>query len=264
MGRVVMMAHAALDMWRVAALTMMSKRELNAALVEDPAWVRSAAALGITSAQVRLGRMLLEGEGVAQNRVQAFTNFCKAAAKGDIEGHNMLGRCYENGWGTSVNHVQASHHYGIAAEAGLDWAQYNLGHMRLSGYGGSQNHQEAFCWYNRSAQQGHVRAMNLVGRCHEQGWGTPCNATAALDWYRRSARGGYFRGAFNYASLLCETGCEWGAVYWFRRALESAGEPSLSHMKLSLSCHISATVRALTQHAQAHPKKMRSATHISM
>ena len=235
MGRTVSEAPASADTWRVAALTMMSADELRSALLRDGAWVRSAASYGIAAAQLRLGRMLLEGEGVAKDQSAAFENFRKASIQGDIEAHNMLGRCHENGWGTNVNQLEAAHHYRIAAEAGFDWAQYNLGHMRLSGHGGPPDREQAFGWYNRAAAQGHVRAMNLVGRCHEQGWGTPCDPGAALFWYRQSARGGYFRGAFNYASVLATRGCLAGARFWFTRAIDAAPEPSRSNMIALLS-----------------------------
>jgi uncharacterized protein len=250
MGRALSAKGIHTDLWRVAALTMMNKPDLNRAILEDASWIRSAAACGIASAQVRLGRMLLEGEGVPQDRVAAFENFRTAAAQGDSDGHNLLGRCYENGWGVAISHTSAAYHYQLAAEAGLDWAQYNLGHMRLSGYGGPQNRQEAFYWYARSAMQGHVRAMNLMGRCHEQGWGTPKDPIKAQTWYRRSALGGYFRGAYNYASVLIDAGCVTGAIYWFGRSLQKAPEPSRSFMLASLVRHMSPELRALGNRVQ--------------
>jgi len=223
--------------WRVAALTMMTPQALEAALggEDAAAWITAAAACGIAQAQLRLGRMLLEGDGIAQDRAAAFRHFQDAAAQGSSEGHNMLGRCHENGWGTAVDYGAAASAYKVAADAGLDWAQYNLGHMLLSGTGVVQNRDDALRYYLKAARQGHVRAMNLVGRCHEQGWGTARDVRAACIWYRRSARGGYFRGAFNYASLLVERKCAKGARLWFARALAWAPEPSRSNMVAALT-----------------------------
>jgi hypothetical protein len=95
---------------------MMRPTELQAALGGENAggWVAAAAACGIAQAQVRLGRMLLEGEGVAHDRDGAFACFRAAAAQGDIEAHNMLGRCHENGWGTEINYAVAARDYGVA------------------------------------------------------------------------------------------------------------------------------------------------------
>jgi hypothetical protein len=218
--------------WRVAALATMNKAALTAALSGDKAgeWVGAAAALGLADAQLRLGRMRLEGEGLARDPQGAFRAFADAAAQDHIDGHNMLGRCYENGWGVEINYPLAAHHYRIAAEKGLDWAQYNLAHMLLSGVGMAQDRDQAFHWYNQAAAQGHVRAMNLVGRCHEEGWATPKDPAAAQDWYRRSAEGGYFRGAYNYATMLEQSGCATGAKLWFDRAIATAPEPTKSRI----------------------------------
>lgn len=249
MGRSVMERLGRGNLWRVAAMTMMDRQQLSRTLSGPDAsdWVFAAAACGIAAAQVRLGRMLLNGEGLPENRRAAYKNFQKAAAQGDVEAHNMLGRCHEHGWGTRVSYFTAALHYRIAAEAGLDWAQYNLGHMLLSGVGVLQNREAAFSWYSRAAAQGHARAMNLIGRCYEEGWGTSKNDNLAVDWYRRSARAGYFRGAYNLASALSEKGCERGAIYWFRRAIGAAPEESRTKMLSILARHDSALVRGLAR-----------------
>jgi len=220
------------ESWRVAALTMMGQDALCAALTGENAaqWVAAAAACGIAGARLRLGRMLLEGEGVAKDQAAAFRQFQAAAADRNIEAHNMLGRCHENGWGVEVDHTEAARHYRVAAEAGLDWAQYNLGHTLLSGSGVARDRDAAFFWYSKAARRGHARAMSLLGRCHENGWGCVRDSRQALLWYRRSARGGYFRGAFNYASLLLEKNYVGSARLWYARALDTAPEPARTNM----------------------------------
>jgi hypothetical protein len=242
------------DLWRVAVLTMMGPGALSSTLLSEDAaaWVEAAAACGISAAQLRLGRMLLEGEGIPKNKLAAFSCFVVAAAHGNIEAHNMLGRCHENGWGTQISHSEAAREYHIAAEAGLDWAQYNLGHMLLSGSGVERDRDAAFTWYNRAAAQDHIRAMNLVARCYENGWGVENNALEAFEWFRRSARGGYFRGAFNYATLLAEDGCVAGALHWFERALTTAPEPTRSNMIASLNRRSVPAIRALAMHFPRH------------
>jgi uncharacterized protein len=213
------------DIWRVAALTMMPPHRLRTALATERAWTEACARLGLASAQLRLGALLLD-EGEAS---RAFAQFQKAAPF-DIEARNMLGRCHENGWGTGINHQEALRHYRLAAEAGLDWAQYNLGHMLLSGIGVTRDARKALHWYGKAADQGHVHAMNLVGRLLEEGWGCVRDSGRALLWYRGSAKGGYFRGMFNCATLLAQRGCELGARYWLSRALSLAPEPTRSNM----------------------------------
>jgi len=228
------------DTWRVAALTMMSPAELAALLSGDPyeaaPWVEAAAACGIAEAQVRLGRMLLEGQGVARDERAAFACFLCAAASGDREAKNMLGRCYENGWGTARDVTRAAEYFRAAAEAGLDWGQYNLGHLLLDGTGVERDPDEAFLWYMRAAGQGHARAMNLVARCYEQGWGVGRDVATARVWYRRSAEGGYFRGAYNYATILAAEGCVTAAAMWFERAIADAPRASRASILRCIEC----------------------------
>jgi TPR repeat protein len=220
------------DAWRVAALTMMNSEQLQAALSGSDAakWIEAAAACGITQAQVRLGRMLLEGNGVAKDEPAAFGCFQQAADAGDADAQNMLGRCYENGWGVPRDLTLAAVWYAKAADAGLAWAQYNLGHLVLDGTRVPQDRDAAFTLYMRAAVQGHERAMNLVARCFEEGWGVVRDPVASRDWFRKSAEGGYFRGAFNYATLLADGGDIGGAAIWFDKAVCGATEPTRSNM----------------------------------
>ena len=190
---------------------------------EAARWVRVAALQGIPGAQLRLGRMLLEGTGVPKDEAASLRWFMTAARDHDIESMNMVGRCYENGWGIAVDMAAAAHWYRRAAERGDAWAQYNLGHLLLDGNGVTQDHAAAFTWYGKAASQGHARALNLVARCHEQGWGTKRDPQAASVAYRQSAEAGYFRGQYNYGTLLLSAGCRADAVAWFSRA--AAGGP---------------------------------------
>ena len=237
--------------WRVAALTMMDPRQLRAVLQGDDAirWIRAAAACGIAEAQVRLGRLLLEGKSVARDLPAAFLCFQHAADCDDADGLNMAGRCFENGWGIEQDHAVAVRHYRAAADQGLDWAQYNLGHMLLAGSGVAQDHGAAFSCYGLAAAQGHARAMNLLGRCYEQGWGITRDRGCARSWYRRSALGGYFRGAYNYADMLVAEGCVIGASYWFCRAIRHAPESTLGTILGSLAARPHPAIRALAMQA---------------
>jgi TPR repeat protein len=215
----------------MGALRAMSACELTRLLSGNPdtaaQWVALAARHGNSAAQVRFGRMLLEGTGVSRDADAAFRWFATAARDGDVEAMNMRGRCHENGWGTPAGMPQAAHWYGRAAARGDAWAQYNLGHLLLDGNGIARDHAAAFAAYRRAAAQGHARAMNLVGRCHEEGWGTERDAAAAAAAYRASAEAGYFRGQYNYATLLLAAGRAEAARTWLRRAATD-GPPEFS------------------------------------
>jgi uncharacterized protein len=224
------------DAWRLAALSMMSREQLNALLAENSddvtRWIEAAAQCGVVEAQVLMGRKLLENSGDAR---AAFAWFSRASASGDADALNMLGRCHENGWGTAQDFSRAAVCYRHAANKGDAWAQYNLGHLLLDGNGVARNRDEAFVWYFRAAQQDHARAMNLVARCFEEGWGVEMDRRAARNWYKNSAEHGYFRGAYNYATILAEEGCITAAVIWFERAVRGANEASRANIVNALA-----------------------------
>jgi uncharacterized protein len=208
--------------WRVAHLAKLNARELTELLSGNPAaalpWVVSAAEYGITAAQLRLGRMLLEGTGVNRDPSAAVEWFRRAASSGDAEAMNMLGRCHENGWGAEVDFAAAARHYRDSANRGHDWGEYNFGNMLFDGRGVPCDRAQALMWYLKAAHQGHSRAMNLVGRSFEEGWGSDPNPAVAALWYQRSAEAGYFRGQYNYAAVLAQQGQSQDAAGWYLRA----------------------------------------------
>ena len=207
---------------RLQQLGRMSYGSLHALLTGDPAkaaaWIRSAAECGVPAAQLRLGRMLLDGSEGERDEQAAFVWFARAADEGDTEAMNMVGRCHENGWGVPVDLKRAAASYRTSAAGGHDWGQYNLGNLLFDGRGVGPDRPQALRWYLRAASQGHARAMNIVARCLEEGWGCGRSLEDAAYWYHQSARSGYFRGQFNHAVLLAERGLAVPAAEWFWRA----------------------------------------------
>jgi TPR repeat protein len=220
------------------ALLTMAPEQLRRVLSDEPQraapWVRAAAEMGLAEGQLRYGRMLLEGLGVAEDKTAALGWFARAAQAGDVEAWNMLGRCYENGWGAPEDFAAAAHWFAKAAEPGDAWAQYNLGHLHLNGKGLPRDAEAAFACYRAASAQGHARAMNLMGRCCEHGWGVAADPGAAAHWYRLSAEGGYFRGQYNHAAVLMSRGDAASAIAWFQRAI--AGAPPATRDVMVKAC----------------------------
>ncbi len=216
---------------RLMRLSRMTNGELYALLAGDPTealeWVRSAADSGLPAAQVRLGRMLLEGLGLPADKRKAFLWFARAAQQRDADAMNMVGRCYECGWGVAVDLQTAATCYRSAAQAGYDWGQYNLANLLFDGRGLVRDLSQAFAWFLRAANQGHARAMNLLARCLEQGWGCQRSLAEAAEWFKRSAEAGYFRAQYNHAVELLKRGERAAAASWlFKAAL--AGDANMS------------------------------------
>jgi TolA-binding protein len=76
-------------------------------------------------AQLRLGRLYLEGLGVERNEAEAVRLFRKAAEQGENEARLRLGDMYANGRGVPQSNFQAYVWYGVAAREGNVAAKNN-------------------------------------------------------------------------------------------------------------------------------------------
>ena len=172
---------------RLDRLSRMSYGSLHTLLAGDPvqaaAWVRCAAECGVAAAQLRLGRMMLDGTGIDPDGPAAFGWFARAADQGDAEALNMVGRCHENGWGVPVDLECAAASYRASAKGGHDWGQYNLGNLLFDGRGVAPDRPQALRWFLQAASQGHGRAMNMVAGVWKKAggasaaWKTPRTGT---------------------------------------------------------------------------------------
>ena len=74
-----------------------------------------------------------------------------------------LGLMYEQGQGVRQDYAQAVQWYRKAAEQGYAGAQVNLGLMYEQGQGVRQDYAQAVQWYRRAVEQGDTDAqVNLV------------------------------------------------------------------------------------------------------
>jgi TPR repeat protein len=196
---------------------------LRAMLDESPARAAQAILIAaredVLDAQALLGQILLDGQGIAQDRPLALRWFDIAARRGHVMARNMLGRCHEHGWGCAANASLAARHYRLAATAGLDWAMYNYANLLATGRGVVEDQLQALSLYRRAAELGHAKSMNLLGRYLEEGRVCPVDPAAARSWYQRSAEGGDFRGQFSFAAVLTDEGNIEDALVWLRKAL---------------------------------------------
>jgi uncharacterized protein len=239
----------------MAQLQRFSYRELQRLLSADPSeaatWIRSAAECGLVAAQLRLGRMLLEGHGVPLQKTAALSWFRRAAAGGDAEAMNMVGRCLENGWGIRADAAAAAEQYRASAERGYDWGEYNFANLLFDGRGVPCDRLQALYWYRRAARQGHGRAMNLLGRCLEEGWGCVADPASAQLWYARSAATGYFRGQFNHAAVLAQYGQPEAAASWYWKAAEGGDRAIRSAILAALRNATAPALRAARRRVAA-------------
>jgi TPR repeat protein len=96
--------------------------------------LRPLAEQGNALAQLGLGVMYANGQGVPQDYAQAVVWYRKAAEQGDPDAQTIVALMYVNGHGVSQDYAQALIWYRKAADQGNGSAQLGLGLMYANGH----------------------------------------------------------------------------------------------------------------------------------
>jgi TPR repeat protein/serine/threonine protein kinase len=197
-------------------------------------WLRKAADQGNALAQVNLGRMYENGNGVPKDMVEAAKWYRKAAEQQNPWGENSLGCLYETGSGVEKNFAEAIQLYRKSADQGNESAQVNLGRMYENGNGVAKDMVEAAKWYRKAAEQGESQAQNSLGWLYKSGSGVETNLAEAVKWFRKSADLGNADGQNSLADMywagsgVTQNFAE--AVKWYRKSADqgnAAGQVNL-------------------------------------
>jgi len=159
--------------------------------------LRTPAEQGNVEAQLLLGFMYHDGEGVPQNYAEAARWFRKAAEQGNVAAQAALGGMYLDGLGVPKDPAQAKHWLQKAAEQGVPFAQSILGGLADK----AGNYVEALKWYRLAANQGDAEAQNNLGNMYETGRGVAQNYAEAAKWYRLAAGQGLAGAQYNLGIL---------------------------------------------------------------
>ena len=163
---------------------------LSCSTGEDLASIRGAAERGDAEAQVALGLMYHNGDGVEPNCAEAVRWFRKAADQGYHWGQFNLGVMYNNGEGIEQDYSEAVKWYRKAVKQGSASAQINLGIMYYNGNGVEKNYAEAVKWYRKAAEQGYANAQSNLGLMYRNGEGVEADNSEAFKWFRKAAEQG--------------------------------------------------------------------------
>ena len=168
-------------------------------------WCSAAAEQGNADAQIKLGVMYYEGQGVHQNNTKALKCFRKAADQGNVGAQNIIGNMavcgdtqsqilvglmFFEGKGVSQNYAEALKWYRYAADKGDADAQVKIGDMYYKGQGVSQDYTEALKWYRKAAEQGYADAQYNIARMYRDGQGLPQDYAEASKWFGKAAEQG--------------------------------------------------------------------------
>jgi len=146
-------------------------------------WSRDAAYTGDPRAQVILGVMYANGQGVRQDFSLAHLWFTRAAARGDTAALLNLGDMYANGLGVPTDYAEAIRWYRQAADQGFVHAQNTLGTLYRDGRGVAKDYAEAVKWYRKAAEQDDVRAQANLAYMYANGLGVARDVVEAYKWY---------------------------------------------------------------------------------
>jgi len=197
-------------------------------------WYREAANRGHPEAQLLLGSMYGNGEGVEQDYKKAFEWYLKGALQGHDASMFVLALAYTKGLGVKQDDLLAEAWIIKAAKLGNHMAQYNLAGMYRTGEGVAQDFKKAVKWYTAAADQGSARAQGALAIMYGTGDGVEQDYQKTLIWNIKAAYGGNETAQFNlaimYGAGLGTDKSMMMAAYWFEKAANQGDMEAQYHL----------------------------------
>ncbi|KAG0375537.1 hypothetical protein BGX24_008962 [Mortierella sp. AD032] len=152
-----------------------------------------SASQGDSAAQIALGDMYRDGNGVPQDDQAAFGWYLPAAEQGDPIGQIRLGELYMYGQGVPQDYEKSLEWYLLAANRGCIRAQREVADFYYNGRGVTQDYVRAMAWYRKAADQGDAGSQCKVGSLYEYGGqnGVGYDHLKAAEWYQKAANQGH-------------------------------------------------------------------------
>lgn len=145
-------------------------------------WIRKAAEQANATAEFALGVMYHQAMGVPKDDAAA-VRWLEKAAKEVPPAVFVLAKLHEE----NGNYAEALKWYRLLASQGDADSQNDVGHMYETGRGVAQNYGEAAKWYRLAADQGNAEAQNNLGALYAKGQGVPRDDVQAYMWFALSA-----------------------------------------------------------------------------
>ena len=128
---------------------------------------------------LELADCYLHGEGVAENKTDAFEWIKKAAEKGDADAMFYLARCYFEGEGVTEDKPEAVKWWKKAADQGDADSMFELANCYFNGDGvDGKDVSKAVALYKDAAQHGSEEALETLRELAEK---NDSEAQAALE-----------------------------------------------------------------------------------
>ena len=185
-------------------------------------------------AQLALGLLYANGQGVEKDTAKAQELFDAVIAQGYMEGYVGNARIARN----NEDYTAAFEYYNKALEGGEQLftvhAMNGIASMYYDGLGVEQDYAQAMEWYTKTADLGDTDAMNYIGNMYRMGGlGVEQDYTQAMEWYTKAADLGDTIAMVNVGSLYGEgLGVEQDyaqAMEWYKKAAD-LGEPTAMNL----------------------------------
>jgi TPR repeat protein len=183
-----------------------------------------------SDAQVNLGLMYANGQGVAQDDSKAFYWFHKAADQGHATALFNLGVMYANGRGVAQDDSKAFYWLHKAADKGDATALFNLGVMYANGQGVAQDYSKALYWLEKASEQGESDAQYAIGMMYARGDGCEEDIEKALYWFNQASDQGHIKANELLNSKITPTEEAVATVLKVRQFLANEGDAESQFM----------------------------------
>ena len=221
-------------------------------------------------AQICLGLLYMNAQGVEEDMERAKELFQSAVDQGCVEGYcgfasiaraendyataleyynkalegtetlfitsimNIIGNMYCNGNGVEQDYSKALEWFEKGADLRSRVSMFNVGYMYYGGYGVEQDCSKALVFFEKSADLGYVDSMNYAGDIYYYGIGGEGDYSKALEWYEKGAENGngYSMGQIGFMYLYGD-GVEQDyskAFEWFEKGTEAGDDVSTNQL----------------------------------
>jgi len=149
------------------------------------------AAAGDASAQLQMGDLCREGDGLtAQDLTESARWYRLAAEQGNDEAQNNLGAMCQHGMGVPADMVEAAKWYRLAAAQNVPVAKFNLGVLLRQGLGVDANPVEGLRLMQEAADADYVVAASELGEMFRVGDGVAIDLAQSAEYLIKAARRG--------------------------------------------------------------------------
>ena len=175
---------------------------------------------GITVAKYKLGKMLLNGDGVEKDIPKAIEWLKQAAVEENEFAEYALGRLYLKGEAVEKDAITAEKYLLKSASRGSKYAAYLLGKEYLSGENFGKDAMKAVEYLELAAEKDFEPAEYILGKEYLRGENFPKDVQKAIDYLKRAAEKG-----FDFAEY------ELGKIYLFGNDAPKDTETALAYLK---------------------------------